>query len=306
MKNHIIGIAVLGMLLSIFSIQSSYADRITHVLSGKCVHPLGRPESPGNNTRLVLNGDDCKAIDDRLNFSIKNGYIVHSSGKCVYPLGRRDNPSNNTELVLYSNCDAARAKFTVLSGGQIQHVSSGKCIHPKGGWSVPGNDTRLVLYDECHGDRIKFSVSSSPNANKAFQKKTKLHHLYSGRCVHPKGRPNHPGNNTDLVFHEQDCEFADSRLYFTMLPNGAIQHSSGKCIHPYGGWGNPGNNTSLVLYDGCGRRSVQFEKLPNGAIQHKSSGKCITPYGGKLVPDNDTKLVLYEKCDGDKLRLGFH
>ena len=308
MKHYIIGLITLGI-LSLALTAPSYADRITHLPSGKCVHPEGRSINPGNNTRLVLHGDDCARPDVFLEFTLQqDGQLIHTaSRKCVQPRHPKNWGviDNNTELVLVDSCLTAR--FALLPGGYIRHNKSGKCVHLRTHQSVltiPDN-TRLVLYDGCSGDRLKFSIA--PIKSRVVVGKTKLYHVTSGKCVHPYRRPEHPNNNTDLVFHKDDCDVADNRLYFTMLANGAIQHvSSGKCIHPYGGWVEPGNNTALVLYDGCARRSVQFKQRSNGAIEHLSSGKCIHPYKGSQNPRDNTKLVLYDGCYGDKLELNFH
>ena len=315
MKNHIIGIAVLGMLLSMFSIQHSYADRITHLSSGKCVHPKGRPVHPAHNTNLVLHSDDCANLDERLEFSFKsNGHLVHNtSGKCIVPKEWWKQINNNEELVLVGSCNGAdlnqRAKFVQLPSGQLQHVKSGKCIHPYGGWENPGNDTNLVLYSGCTGERIKFSIAPIDRARS--QETTKLYHSYSGKCVHPKGRPIHPGNNTRLVLHGDFCDSKTTEsLYFTMQKNGSIKHiSSGKCIHPHKGLasykGKVGRVIELVLYDGCVKTTVRFKKISTGAIQHESSGKCIQPFGESVTPNNDTLLILDDECSGKKSRMNF-
>ena len=305
MKHYIIGLIALGV-LSLTLTTPSYADRITHQLSGLCVHPLGRPNNPVNNTRLVLYDADCRSTDSRLEFALKNNHLVHlASGKCVHPLGGYYNPSNNTELVLYDGCNDDRTKFVQLPSGQIQHVSSGKCVHPKGGHLQPSNQTRLVLYEGCYGKRLQFSIAPIDRTlNNTVT--TKLFHSRSGKCVRPENKPTHVTNDTSLVFHSGDCDSDDSRLYFTMLPNGAIQHiMSGKCIHIFRDSLYAEDYTPLVLYDGCTKRSAQFQILPSGAIQQKSTGKCIRPFKNLLQPINKELLVLHGQCNGDGFRMKF-
>lgn len=127
-------------------------------------------------------------------------------------------------------------------------------------------------------------------------------HKPSGKCVHPKGRPNQPRNNTALVIHSEDCAAADSRLSFEWFGD-YIKHSgSEKCIHPYGGKSNPANNTILVLHDGCTENRVKFRQLSSGHIQHINSNKCIRTARGLSAPLNDTPLVLNDNCYGDNTK----
>ena len=315
MKNYVITIATLGIgiFLLVFAMPS-YADRIVHVSSGKCIHPKGRPIHPYNNVRLVLHSGDCSYPDFHLEFVLKNNHIVHvASGKCIHPYKGRNNPGNNTKLVLYDGCSDDRTKFVQLPGGQIQHVNSGRCIVPRlESLAAPknssaltvfvSNDTGLVLYDKCNEDYAKFSLRKVEQSEAT----TKLYHSNSGRCVHIKGRPIYPSNNTPLVFHSDDCSTPDDRLYFTLQSNGTIKHvNSKRCIHPKGDANDPGNDTQLVLLNDCTKYNAQFRQLPSGAIQHKSSGKCIHPYRGSRNPSDNTPLVLYDGCRGDKVRMHF-
>ena len=320
MKHYMIGLITLGILsLALTAPSYSYADRITHLSSQKCVHPKGR--SISNNTRLVLHSEDCHHTDPRLEFVLKGDYLFHTqSGKCVHPLGGQKKPANDTRLVLYNKCGSDVsdvASFVQLPSGHIQHVSSGKCIHPKGGRAQPKDNTRLVLYDGCKAQHARFSIKPI----RKIAKSTKLYHSYSGKCVHPRGMSAVPDNNTELVFHENYCDSDNDKLYFEMQSNGSIKHlSSGKCIHPYGGWDVPGNNTKLILYNDCLSYGAKFKHLTNGAIQHQSSKKCIHPYTQfcdaswcrnkntkEITPINNTTLVLREHCKvGDKARMNFH
>ena len=142
-------------------------------------------------------------------------------------------------------------------------------------------------------------------ANSALRSFTKLFHTSSNKCVHPLRRSIQDG--TRLVFHSDDCQSHDTRLFLTPNANGSIRHTlTGKCVQPLGGSTLPGNNTELVLNTDCSSKAVLFEHLPNGAIRHRASGKCIHPLGGSDNPRNDTRLVLYDGCDGSGIRMNFH
>ena len=145
-----------------------------------------------------------------------------------------------------------------------------------------------------------------------------------GKCIHPEGGSENPGNQTKLVLHE-GCDNNKTKLELTSA--GSLKHKSGKCIHPEGDSDNPADNTKLVLYDGCDQPKLKFEFLENGAIKHVYSGKCIQPHvpitienifdvrgivdkmflnttmvGGKYNPDNNTQLVLATGCDSPGLK----
>ena len=284
--------------------------RIFHRHSGLCMHPQGRRNDTGNDTRLILHSDYCEGLESRLAFVLQsNGSILHPfSGKCFHPKGGKVRAGNRTPVVLYDGCNHDKNKFRRLQSGAIQHVGSGRCIHPKGGRGKKG--ALLWLYNGCTGDQLKFDVHTAAPRHVHSRIITgggRFIHGLSGSCIQPKGREWNPGNKHPLVFGYDGCgDDRDRRIEFEILPSGAIRHVlSGKCIHPKGGKDFPNKNTPLHLYDGCRARYVQFE-LRDGLLFHKLSGMCVHPKGGSTRPKNGAGLVLWpENCYGERYKFRY-
>ena len=270
--------------------------RLFHIHSGLCVHPQGRRNDTGNDTRLILHSDACDGLESRLAFVMqKNGSILHPfSGKCFHPKGGSTNPGNNTPVVLYDGCNHKKNEFRMISSGAIVHVPSGKCVHPKGGRGKKG--AHLILWGQClKNHHITFHLDNSsprPHAGRETPNWGRLIHTLSGSCIQPKGGKRNPGNKHPLVFSYKKCrDKRDQNPEFEMLASGAIRHRSGKCIHPKGGKDFPGDRTLLHLYDGCRAGYVKF-KYHDGVLFQTSSGMCIQPDRDKDPVKPETHVVL--------------
>ena len=291
--------------------------RIFHYHSGLCVHPKGRRNYVGNDTRLILHSDVCEGLESRLSFVMQeNGSILHPfSRRCFHPKGGSTRPKNDTPLVLYDGCNHEKNKFKALSNGAIKHVPSGKCIHPKGGRGKKG--VHLVLYDGCSEDRLRFDIdqaSPRPSADaSAAPAWGRFMHTASGSCIQPKGGARNPGNGHPLAYHYTNCRNNRASIpEFEMLDSGAIRHRSGKCIHPKGGKLIPKDGTVLHLYDGCRARYIQFE-FNNGLLFHANSGLCVRPKHDGVPLKSGVGLVLRRPnlsgdvaaCSPDRFKLKF-
>jgi hypothetical protein len=164
--------------------------------------------------------------------------------------------------------------------GYIFHQPTGKLVHPKGGSRNPRNNTRLVVHSDRNDPtrlQVRFvPVQGAPGCHGRFGY---IEHVASGKIVHPSGGSADPGNNTQLVYHEDRHHGA---LFEFDEEACVIKHIGGKIWHPHGGSPNPKNDTKCVLHsDRHAAAKFYFGNI---------DGKPMSPYpslnlsgGGKVV-----------------------
>lgn len=115
---------------------------------------------------------------------------------------------------------------------------------PENGDLVPPNNTRLALRNDCRPNPTSFFRITVEGS---------LQHIFSGKCLHPRGGLPMPPDGADLMF-EDDC--GHTRVAFRVTPAGSIQHIlSGKCVHPAL---RPDNRLVLTVADGCNQETSRF------------------------------------------------
>ena len=115
-------------------------------------------------------------------------YLRHSnSNACVHPY-RTDNPADDANAVWYNGgCGEPKTQFVYDPNARtLKHKTSGKCL-------------RVYRDGTNNGDRIGFGPC---NQQFSFENGV-LKHIPSGKCIHPEGGSNTPGNETNLVIW--DC-----------------------------------------------------------------------------------------------------
>jgi hypothetical protein len=136
--------------------------------------------------------------DGRLNALPHNKFVSlkHYGGKCIHPLGGSSTPGNFKEAVLFDGCGENRLQFyftdPVNKTGKIWHRTSGKCLRPAGRSGVGNNAVmQFAPSNECNDSRSNFTMLANGSIKHS-----------SGKCFHPYGGSQTPGNNTRVVLFD--------------------------------------------------------------------------------------------------------
>lgn len=120
--------------------------------SGRCLHPQGGDNDPGEDTRVVLwsecpSGDPNRVPDKLKMFYDQNGVLRLKTGSCM---NVHYNSDRNGRTVAWSKrwCDQP---IEHQWNGTLKHKYSGRCLHPNGG--RPNQGTPLVSWDGCPNER---------------------------------------------------------------------------------------------------------------------------------------------------------
>ena len=158
-----------------------------------------------NNKPYITNTNDKLAKHNNQFISIR-----HNTGKCIRPVTNTDFPSNFTEAALHNGCDNDRYRFRFTNdngkSGRIIHKTSGMCLRPAGRSGI-GNNARIQFApaNECRDSRSIFNLLDNGSIQHS-----------SGKCIHPLGGSENPGNNTRIVLYD-GCGIPRNTLKYSLV-----------------------------------------------------------------------------------------
>lgn len=263
-------------------------ERLMHMDSGKCIHPLYGTATEGNKAVVWYSCDDQNRL--KYQFTDTGKLQEKASNRCLDV----DSVAANQNVLYRSDCQNAKS-FMVTNLGQLKVYGTNFCIEPAS--AIRTNDTELVLKD-----------CSETSTNQKFTSislaKNKISQFTSNMCWRTEDGTSYPAPDKRRIVLSNSCN--DESSSFKLLENGLIKHiPSGYCVHPSGG--AAGVNVEFILFSSCEyEERLAFETTAYGSVKHKLSGLCAHPYLGSPTPAEGTPLIFYSGCNsGSDDRLKF-